>query len=112
MDLFIHSNASEENAKLLKFMNREKPGRPRIEEDQPQLLSTIVDIVQASSSADERRRSERIKSVKTLDDLQSELVEHGFNLSRSTTYLRLLPRRGNTLEAKRHVQTVPVKLLR
>ena len=36
----------------------------------------------------------------------------GIHLSRSALYLRLLPKRGNTIEAKRHVQTVPVKLLR
>ena len=93
-------------------MNRGIQGRPRIETDQPQLFSTILDIVQASSSAEEKRKSERIRSVKTLDDLQSELESLNFKLSRSTTYLRLLPRKGNTIEAKRHVKTVPVKLLR
>ena len=103
---------SEENAKALKFMTRDTPGRPRIETDQPQLFSTILDIVQASSSADEKRRSETIRSVKTLDDLVSELKSLNFTLSRNATYCRLLPRRGNTLEAKRHVKTVPVKLLR
>ena len=94
-------------------MNRGTPGRPRIETDQPKLLSTILDIVQASSSADDRRRSEMIRSVRTLSDLQSKLKnDFGFNLSRSATYLRLMPRRGDNLEAKRHVKTVPVKLLR
>ena len=106
------SQANEENANALKFMNRGIQGRPRIETDQPQLFSTILDIVQASSSAEEKRKSERIRSVKTLDDLQSELESLNFKLSRSTTYLRLLPRKGNTIEAKRHVKTVPVKLLR
>ena len=93
-------------------MNRPPPGRPPIETDQPQLLSTILDIVEASSSTDERRRSGMIRSLKTLDDLQSALKNAGFNLSRSATYCRLLPKRGNTKEAKRHVVTVPVRLLR
>ena len=44
--------------------------------------------------------------------LESELTKLGFKLSRSATHLRLLPRRGNTLEGKRHVQTVPVRLIR
>ena len=105
-------NASEQNANALKFMTRGIPGRPSIETDQPQLLSTILDIVRESSSADERRRSEALRSVTTLDDLQSKLIEHGFKLSRATTYLRLMPRRGNTTHAKRHVKTVPVKLCR
>lgn len=33
-------------------------------------------------------------------------------LSRSTVYLHLLPRRSNTTEGKRHVTTVPVRLKR
>ena len=36
------SKSSEENAKALKSMTREVPGRPRIETDQPQLLKTIL----------------------------------------------------------------------
>ena len=36
----------------------------------------------------------------------------GMNLSRSATYLRLQPKRNDTSEGKRHVQTVPNKLLR
>ena len=99
-------------AKVLKSVNRQIPGRPRIETDQPQLLSTILDIVQASSGADERRRTPMIRSVKTLNDLTDELKFLGFNLSRSATYFRLLPRRGLTKESLRHVQTVPVRLLR
>ena len=106
------SKTNENVAKALKPMNRGIPGRPRIETEQPQLLSSIIDIVQASSSADDRRRTEMIRSVKTLDDLHLELKSIGFNLSRSATYFRLLPKKGNTMSGKRHVQTVPVKLLR
>ena len=47
-----------------------------------------------------------------MDDLWKELQNRGINLSRSATYLRLQPRRGNTKEGFRHVQTAPVKLLR
>ena len=36
----------------------------------------------------------------------------GFRISRSGLYLRLLPRRSDTQEGKRHVNTVPVKLTR
>ena len=50
-------------------------------------------------------------AVAALDDLLSELKNLGFLLSRSATYLRLLPGRGNTSEGYRHVQTVPVKLI-
>lgn len=33
-------------------------------------------------------------------------------ISRSASYLRVLPRRHNTNEGRRHVQTVPVRLKR
>ena len=83
-----------------------------IETDQPGLLSTILDLVQESSSADEKRRTETLRSIITLDDLCKELKSMGYQISRNATYTRLLPKRGDTIEAKRHVQTVPVKLLR
>ena len=47
-----------------------------------------------------------------MGDLQSELVNLGFNLSRLATYLRLLPQRSNSREGKLHVQTDNVKLVR
>ena len=68
--------------------------------------------MQYSSAAAERRRTECLRSVSTLDDLHTELMKIGFNLSQSGLYLRLLPRRGNTSEGKRHINTVPVKLVR
>ena len=55
---------------------------------------------------------ECLRTVTTLDDLHSELKNLGFSHFRSATYLRLLPRIGNTSEGYRHVQTVPVKLTR
>jgi hypothetical protein len=87
-------------------------GRPSLDETQPQLLSAIVDIASFGCSADERRRTENLRSVKTLDELTSAIQSAGFQISRSGAYLRLLPRRSDTLEGKRHVQTVPVKLVR
>lgn len=63
-------------------------------------------------AADERRRSELVRSCKTLSDLNEELQKQGFQISRSGTYLRLLPRNSHTTEGKRHVTTVPVKLCR
>ena len=109
------SKVCEENKEatsLLRSLNRKEHGRPRIEYDQPELLSTIVKIVEASSVTDDRQRMEFLCTVTTLDDLHLELKNLGFSLSRSARYLRLLPRRGNTSEGYRHVQTVPVKLTR
>ena len=95
------SKVCEENkeaASLLRSFNRKEHGRPRIEYDQPELLSTIVKILEASFATDDRRRMECLRTVTTLDDLHSELKNLRFSLSRSATYLRLLPRRGNTSE--------------
>lgn len=103
-------NQSPIVADLLKA--RSAPGRPRLEEQQPQLLKTIVDLAMFGASAEERRRSEIVRSCRTLTDLHEKLKEHGFQISKSGTYLRLLPRNYTTLEGKRHVVTVPVKLSR
>ena len=65
-----------------------------------------------SAATDDRRRTEKLSSCKTLDDLREALGNYGFHLSRSATYLRLLPRNSTTSEGKRHVATVPVKLLK
>ena len=51
-----------------------------------------------------------LKSCKSLDDLQSELLNNGFHLSRTATYLRLQPRSSVSIQGKKHVKTVPVKL--
>ena len=55
---------------------------------------------------------ECLRTVTTLGDLLSEFKNLGFLLSRSATYLQLLPRRGNTSEGYRHVQIVLVNLTR
>ncbi|CAF4768582.1 unnamed protein product, partial [Rotaria sp. Silwood2] len=86
--------------------------RPSLEVDQPALLQTIIDIAAPFAGADDRRRSDTLRSAKTLDDLCEELDKYGLYLSRSAAYLRLLPKRSNTAEGKRHVNTVPVKLVR
>jgi len=87
-------------------------GRPSIDNTQPALLSAIIDIATYGSGADDRRRTENLRAVKTLDELTTALSTAGFKISRSGVYLRLLPRRSDTQEGKRHVNTVPVKLAR
>lgn len=56
--------------------------------------------------------AEQMISCLTLSDLHERLLLMGFQISRSGTYLHLLPRVSNTQEGRRHVCTVPVKLAR
>ncbi|KAF2905782.1 hypothetical protein ILUMI_00394 [Ignelater luminosus] len=98
------SRACEIRTRLLSM------ARP-LEEDQPQLPKTIVEIAMQGSAAEGRRRNEIIRSVKTLDEMTEELRKEGFNVSRNGDYIRLLPKRSASAEGKRHVVTVPVKLM-
>lgn len=91
---------------------RSGPGQPPLVDSQPALLETIINIAIHGSAADERRRTEMIRSCLTLSDLHERLLLMGFQISRSGTYLHLLPRVSNTQEGRRHVRTVPVKLAR
>ena len=91
---------------------RASPGQPKIIEKQPLLLDAITKIVMRGSSADERRRTNTINTCKTLTQLTEELHKMGFEISRSSTYYHLLPQRSNTIEGKRHIDTVPVRLRR
>ena len=80
--------------------------------DQPLLGETLLRIAMIGSAASDKRRDEVLRSVKTLDDLKKALHDMGFSVSRSALYLRLQPINQTTLEGKRHVSTVPVKLTR
>ena len=86
-------------------------GRPH-KHDEQELIKTITKIAISGSSADPRRRTDVINSVKTLDDLHSELCKLGYDLSRSAVYLRLKPRRVDSIEGKRHKTIANVKLCR
>ena len=65
------------------------PGRPPVEDTFPELYTTILNIA-----------------------LHKQLTNLGFVLKRSTTYLRLMPRRVSSIEGKKHVRALPVKLIR
>eukprot|EP00731_Ephydatia_muelleri_P009113 Em0004g1451a len=47
-----------------------------------------------------------------LDELTKQLNDDGFNTHSGGVYLHLIPRRSSSLEGKRHVTTVPIKLIR
>lgn len=106
--------ACEKYPDISNELQRRSPerGRPRLEEKQPELLKVISDLAMFGAAAHGRRREESVRSCRTLTQLQEQLNEIGFKISRSATYLRLLPRNETTLEGRRHVLTVPVKLCR
>ena len=84
-------------------------GRPEKCESS-ELIEAICRIAISGSAAHDRRRNEVIRTVKTLDQLTDALNREGFELKRSSVYLRLLPRNQRTIEGKRHVSTAPVML--
>lgn len=64
------------------------------------------------SASHEKRREDVYRSVRTLTELSESLKAEGFKISRSGTYLRLLPRNSRSTEGKRQVRAVPVRLLK
>ena len=106
------AEASPDDSELQRY-SQVKIGRPSTEDLQPGFINSLKDIVQLHlGGTDERRRSEIIRTVKTLDDLKSELEGLGFNISRMGLYYHLLPKRAKTIEGRRHHPAVPVRLIR
>ena len=95
-----------------KIKSSNQVGRPRIEENQEGLLEAIVELATHGCAADERRSTDKLRTIKTLDEMTSELRHMGYDISRSALYTRFIPRNSNTLEGKRHIKTVPVKLIK
>ena len=87
-------------------------GRPRVEADQPDLLRDVLEIATIGAAASEKRREEVFRTVKTLDDLKAAISDMGYSLSRTALYYRLQPRSSRSIAGKRHVVTVPVRLVR
>ena len=99
--------------KLEKLESRKnQPGRIAAEESQPGLHQAIFEIIALDAVAEERRRTEVYNSVGMLGDLHSALEEKGFKLGRAATYYCLIPANVSHKDAKRHVNTVYVKLLK
>ena len=91
---------------------RENPGRPSLDMIYPDLFKDIIDIATIGSASGDRRREEVYRTVKTLDDLHAALQGMGYQISRSGLYLHLQPRSFSTTEGKKHVKTVPVRLVK
>jgi hypothetical protein len=60
-------------ARELNTLIAQPTGRPRLEREQTDLLDAIISIVTCHSSADEKRRSETLRTIKTLDQLLTEM---------------------------------------
>ena len=92
-------------------IQRDSPGRPVLEEEYPNLHRDILEIATIGAAASDKRREETFRTVKTLDDLHRALSDLGYHISRSALYQRLLPKGVSATEAKKHVRTVPVRLV-
>ncbi|CAF0985546.1 unnamed protein product [Adineta steineri] len=64
----------------LKKTFRQDVGRPPVDDTCPDLLSTIEEIATFGGAADDRRRSEIIRSCLTLDDLRATLKTKGYDI--------------------------------
>jgi hypothetical protein len=71
-----------------------------------------MEIATVGSACGEKRREDVFRTVKSLDDLTNAVHSLGYQVSRGSLYLRLLPRSQSTIQGKKHVQTLPVKLVR
>ena len=83
-----------------------------MEVENPELIDATTRIAITGAAVHQRRRSEVIRTVKTLDQLTAALRSEGFYLQHSSVYLRLIPRNVRTIEGKKHVRIAPVNLLR
>ena len=108
----IHKKWVELNPGDNTLIIRDGPGRPNIECYISELQGVIMDIVNSGCNADPRRRSETLFCLSTLDELHDELAKRGIMMSRSATYLRLMPKDPTTNQGKLHVHTVPVRIFK
>ncbi|KAF2897081.1 hypothetical protein ILUMI_09108 [Ignelater luminosus] len=95
----------QQNKKILNLKKRlkirETTGQPRKKIEQLELLKTIIDIATHGAATDDRRRSEQLRSIKTLDELMRTLKNNfGFNISQSAVYLHLLSGRVDSTKGK------------
>lgn len=91
---------------------RSERGHPKLIDDYPDLIKTICEVIQHDSMADERRRSESVRTIRTLDELHSQLTSLDYKISRSATYYHLMAKNTKTIDGKRHFSTAPVRLAR
>ena len=106
------SNQSTSNASKLKNFTHTSSGRPPLEDTYPDLHQAIVALATAGAGADFRRRTDVLNACKSLNELHAGLLAEGYILSCQAAYLRVIPKRSDSHEGKRHVHTVPVKIRR
>ena len=98
--------------KSIKKPRRPAPGRPPLEDSEEfkELPTLILRIASQCAAADPRRRAELLSLPKSLNDLREMLKQEGMDVKPSTLYMRLIPRRKNSIYGRRHVRVVPVQL--
>ena len=108
--LMQFAGQNELNAAKLREFTHSSQGQLPLEDMYPDLHQVIVELATAGAGTDRQRRTDFLNACKTLDDLRAGLLKEGYILSRQALYLRLIPRRIDKTEGKRHLRTVPVKL--
>ena len=73
------------------------------------LIGTIYLIEVSRFTADNRKQSVVIRTIKAVDDLTLSLFYEGFELNIFSFYLRLVLRNSRSIESKTHVHTASVK---
>ena len=79
--------------------------------DKEEVITTVFRIAISGSTTHETRRSEIIRTVKTLDQLTKALKRERVTIYKDHLYTSVsFPKNGKTREGKQHVTTAPVKL--
>ncbi|CAF1535329.1 unnamed protein product, partial [Didymodactylos carnosus] len=99
-----------EIAKELNKVHKRNTSRPSTEEQCPDLLKIIEEIARCGGATDNNRRSEQYRPCLTLEDLRETIKQRGYDIKQTTSYYRLVPRRAASIDGRRHVRTVPVRL--
>lgn len=85
---------------------------PSLEEQHENFQPNFEDLVNQQAAAHDRRRLTECSTMTTINSLQEALVARGHDISRSGTYLRMAPKRVNTLESRRHKYHYDIKSMK
>ena len=86
--------------------------RSELEYDQPHMLKLVLVAIMDLLFTRKNKVMSTVASKHCMDELTKQLSDNGFNIYRGGVYFRPIPKRSSSLEGKRHVTTVKLKLIR